>query len=133
MAEDPTNYNSEYSLDEMRVLIKDYCEHRSKGYSKEAFVDCDYRTIERHLETYEANLQPEKRAIEKAERKNRLFWEGQGIENMFIEKDGGNFNSAVWIFNMKNRFNWKDKSDMTSGDNPFFAPIIDMPDDPPSE
>jgi len=30
-----------------------------------------------------------------------------------------NFNAATWIFNMKNRFLWRDRQDITSGDSPI--------------
>jgi hypothetical protein len=116
------NNNNEYSLEEMKRIIADFCAHRSKGYSKESFTECDYRTIDRHLEVHSIELQAEKRAIEQAERECRLFWEKEGIENMYIQKDGGSFNSAVWIFNMKNRFNWKDRTDVTSNEETINRP-----------
>ena len=44
----------------------------------------------------------------KAELKNREFWERKGIELV----NGATGNAAVWIFNMKNRFNWRDKTEV---------------------
>lgn len=38
----------------------------------------------------------------------RVWWEKRGRE-MSIGSEG---NSAVWIFNMKNRFGWRDKQDI---------------------
>jgi len=32
------------------------------------------------------------------------------------ELDNKQFNAVLWYMNMKNRFGWKDKSDITSGD-----------------
>jgi hypothetical protein len=43
--------------------------------------------------------------------KSRLFWEQSGIEGLWGSKDGPNINSTVWIFNMKNRFGWRDSVD----------------------
>lgn len=46
--------------------------------------------------------------------KSRLFWEKIGIRGCLglpvpgFEYQTGNFNAAVWIFNMKNRFKWRD-------------------------
>jgi len=38
----------------------------------------------------------------------QIWWETRGM-HMAMGEDG---NAAVWIFNMKNRFNWRDKSDV---------------------
>jgi DNA-binding transcriptional MerR regulator len=101
--------NAEYSLEEIKELIAKYCEHRAQGYSKESFIDCDYRTIERHIEEYAADLQPEKREMDKSERKGRFYWEKLGKKIAAT----GEGNPTAWIFNMKNRFTeWKDKTEV---------------------
>jgi|SRR5690625_2571073 len=38
----------------------------------------------------------------------QVWWERQG-RKMAVGEDG---NATVWIFNMKNRFNWRDKKDI---------------------
>lgn len=45
-----------------------------------------------------------------------LFWEKEGVEGLWTltEREGPvtttrTLNSTVWIFNMKNRFGWRDK------------------------
>lgn len=39
---------------------------------------------------------------------SRRFWETKGIVGMHMGKE---FNATTWIFNMKNRFGWKDRHD----------------------
>lgn len=38
------------------------------------------------------------------------WWEDVAQNNLMTEK-GESFNATTWIFNMKNRFNWRDKSE----------------------
>lgn len=49
--------------------------------------------------------------IAEANQSYRYFWENIGMKGMKGEIP--NFNSTVWIFNMKNRFNWTDKREDT--------------------
>jgi hypothetical protein len=111
----PGNNHAEYSLDEMKLLIRQYVKHIEEGYSKESFVPCDYRTIESHLQKYATDLSTEKKLIEQAFRGNRLFWEEKGKKGLMV---GKRFNATVWIFNMKNRFKdeWMDKIVRESND-----------------
>jgi len=52
----------------------------------------------------------------------QVWWENAGIAGMLglkQTKDGiplGMFSPAIWIFNMKNRFNWRDKRELTGKD-----------------
>lgn len=39
--------------------------------------------------------------------KNRVFWESRAIG------DPSKVNASIWIFNMKNRFKWRDMHDIT--------------------
>lgn len=79
----------------------------SKGLSFESFgadanvgVSTLYEWLERHVEFAEAKKE--------ADTKCQKWWESAGIMGMSgkINK----FNAAVWIFNMKNRFKWRDVS-----------------------
>lgn len=97
----------------------EYCdmviEHMEKGFSFESFagvvdtcVDTLYEWGKRYPEFFEAK--------KKAFAKCRIFWEAKGVEGLFSETvvDGRiskskSMNSAIWIFNMKNRFRWTDK------------------------
>jgi len=61
--------------------------------------------------------------------KARLFWERIGvnmtlgmpltwIDDKGVEHKTEKYNVTAWIFNMKNRFGWRDRQDVTSGDAP---------------
>lgn len=100
------NKVAEYTHDEMKAIIMKYCVHLAEGYSKESFIDCDYVTIESHLDKYPSVFDTEKRLITAAIRKGRFWWEERGKKGLMV---GKRFNATVWIFNMKNRYDeWKD-------------------------
>lgn len=46
--------------------------------------------------------------------KSQLFWEKAGMDGLFINDKDTKFNSTVWVFSMKNRFNWRDKQQVES-------------------
>jgi hypothetical protein len=92
--------------------------HMEQGYSFESFggvISCAkdtlYTLLERHPEFSDAK--------KLGESKSRLFWERAGIEGMNGMIKG--FVSGTWIFNMKNRFGWADKQEVTGKDG---EPII---------
>lgn len=94
----PTKYDPKYC----GMLIK----HLEQGYSFESFaalIDVSEDTI------YEwCKIWPEFSEAKSIGRpKSRLLWEqiGRAGTNGEIE----NFNCSAWIFNMKNRFKWRDK------------------------
>ena len=95
----PTKYKPEYC----QMLI----DHMAKGKSYETFgysVGVDRATVynwEKHPEFLDAK--------KKAFDASYAFWEEAGLAGMFMGGKDNPFNSTVWIFNMKNRFNWKDK------------------------
>lgn len=95
----PTKYKPEYC----KMLVT----HMAKGLSFEAFAG----VVEVNPDTlyHWANTKPafsEAKII--AFGKNRLFWETKAVEHLTNEK-GVSFNATSWIFNMKNRFGWRDK------------------------
>jgi transposase len=55
-------------------------------------------------------------AKKRFETASQLFWETAGLAGMTGKIK--NFNAAVWIFNMKNRFKWRDLVQMTDEDAP---------------
>lgn len=97
----PTKYKPEYC----QMLI----DHMSQGLSFESFAaDVDtwagtlYRWEEAHPEFREAK----RKGFEKC----RKFYEKAGVAG-FMGKIPG-FNTAAWIFNMKNRFKWHDRQEL---------------------
>lgn len=76
-----------------------------QGYSKEATAGhfgVSTETFYRWLDEI-----PEFRDAEKlGTSKSRLFWERKGMQGTFGELE--KFNAPSWIFNMKNRFGWRD-------------------------
>jgi len=98
----PTLYKPEYC----QMLIT----HMSEGLSFESFaglVSVSRQTIYDWEKANPEFLDAKKLAMEK----NRLFWEKVGVQGMFMGGKDNPFNSTVWIFNMKNRFNWSDKKE----------------------
>jgi hypothetical protein len=107
MAAPKGNKNALKEIGDLNNLIPLYIDHISKGFSKRSFIECDYRTIEKHLENID--LCTLKKELEKAERIGRKFWEQIGIE---ISNGKAKGNPATWIFTMKNKYSdeWNDAS-----------------------
>ena len=79
-----------------------------KGLSKEAAAaecgishDTFFRWIKEKPEFSDA--------VKEGEHLSRLFWEKAGLKGMVGQIPG--FNATTWIFNMKNRHGWKDKTE----------------------
>jgi len=109
----PTKYKPEYCDKVIEVM--------EKGFSKEAVAghigiskDTLYRWVKKHDEFSDAI----KRGVEIS----RVFWEELGIEMV----TAGQGNSTAWIFNMKNRFGWKDKREI-SGDSDRPLGVVVLP------
>lgn len=85
------------------------------GYSFESFAglvkvskQCIYDWVKDYPDFFDAK----KEATERC----RLFWEQKGMEGLFNLNDkeaqiNKTFNTTNWIFQMKNRFDWRDKKD----------------------
>ena len=105
----PTKYNPDYCDKAIEVM--------KRGFSKEAVaghLDITKKTLYNWMGKHKEFLH----AIKKGEEYSRVFWEELGIEMV----TAGQGNATAWIFNMKNRFDWKDKSEFTGKDDqPIFA------------
>lgn len=55
-----------------------------------------------------------RRTVKECKALCQVWWERQGRKMSAGEADG---NATVWIFNMKNRFGWKDKSEVDHSGN----------------
>ncbi|WP_150524017.1 hypothetical protein [Roseibium sediminis] len=93
---------------ERQAACKAFCDHISHGFSIESFPDASRKTIRYYAEQYPEDFPPEK--LEEAARRGLLFWEKLGQQGAQGKIDG--FNSASWIFNMKNRAGWRDRTDI---------------------
>lgn len=94
----PTKYKPEYC----QLVI----DHMSRGLSFESFagvVGTCKQTIYSWMAKYPEFLD----ARNQADAKCRLFWEKCGIKGLFLGQQD-KFNATVWVFNMKNRFHWRD-------------------------
>jgi hypothetical protein len=105
-----TNAMKFKTSEERQALCQLYCEHMAKGLSKDCFLPCDMDTFERYQKDFPIDFPTEK--VSQAEREGRLHWEEMG-DVMAVAGQG---NATVWIFNMKNRFKWTDRHDITSED-----------------
>lgn len=109
----PSSYKPEYC----QLLIQ----HMKGGLSFESFAGKIGKSRETLYE-WEGVYSEFSDAKKEAEALCLQWWENAGIAGMLglkQTKDGiplGTFNAAIWIFNMKNRFNWRDKRELTGKD-----------------
>lgn len=88
--------------------------HLATGLSIEAFcgeVGISVDTFYRWEKVRPALSEAKKRGLAKSQ----SFWEKLGMAGMTGKIK--NFNSAIWIFNMKNRFGWRDMPPDDAGRN----------------
>ena len=86
-------------------------EHMRKGYSFESFgavIDIADGNLYEWLKVHPEFQEAKKLAFTHS----RLFWEKVGIEGLRKDPDGSSLNTTLWIFNMKNRFGWRDQIDI---------------------
>ena len=99
----PSKYKEEYP----DMLIQ----HMSQGFSFESFgaspvcvhKDTLYQWLKKHQNFADAK--------KRAELESLKFWEDLGIKG--AKGVYKNFNATSWIFNMKNRFKWRDRTEHT--------------------
>lgn len=106
----PTKYRKEYCA----LLL----EHMKDGLSFESFGGIV--GVARHTLYDWEKVHPEfLHAKKEGESGSRLYWEKVGRDGLYNEtiKDGDgmtvtkSINATIWIFNMKNRFKWRDKTE----------------------
>lgn len=96
---------SEYNPDYDDLLIK----HLADGLSYRAFAGV-LGVHHGTLYDWEAKYPSFKEAKEIGENMSLLFWEKMGMAGTVGKIK--NFNTASWIFNMKNRFRWRDRHEV---------------------
>ena len=115
-----TKYKSDYCM-----LLR---EHMQSGFSYEAFagkIGIAIETLYNWEKKQPDFLEAKKIAVNEA----RYTWERLGIAGMTGKIIG--FNATVWIFNMKNRFGWRDKRDIehsTPEGQALAQVVIQIPD-----
>ncbi len=123
--------------EERQELCRKYCLHIEQGFSDASFIECDPDTIQRYIKDYAQDFPTD--LIERAKRKRLLFWETVGIHGTIgipVEVNGKpyrGFNAKSWEFNMKNRFGWKDRTDITSDSEKIQSPILYIPVEDPNK
>ncbi len=108
----PSKYKPEY--------CEQLIEHMEQGYSFDSFagiVEVNIDTLYEWTKVHEEFSEAKKVAFSKCQ----VFWEKIGIDNILNKSETESFgknefttkstslNASAWIFNMKNRFKWKDK------------------------
>lgn len=99
----PTKYKEE--------LCEELVDHMKEGFSFESFgavANVDRATLFRWKNKHDEF----KEAYELGFVHSLFNWEKVGKEGLYMGGKDNPFNSAVWIFNMKNRFNWTDKKEI---------------------
>ena len=103
----PTVYKPEYC----EMLIQ----HMKEGLSFEAFggvTGHSKQTLYEWIEKFPEFGDSKRRG----ELLSQLWWEKIGVERLISQSwhQGGSkaLNASVWIFNMKNRFGWRDRHDI---------------------
>lgn len=105
-APEGNNYALKWKTPEERKAACDrYCAHLAEGYSSDCFPEADLKTIKSYMERYPEDFPTEK--VQEALRQSKYFWEKVGNDGARGQIEG--FNAASWVFNMKNRFKWRDK------------------------
>lgn len=86
-----------------------FCDHISAGFSAKSFHDpCVENTILKMLKDYPQEL--DGALLNQAHARSCAVWEKIGMAGVSGKIQG--FSAGAWIFNMKNRMGWKDKTEI---------------------
>lgn len=87
-----------------------------EGKSFETFgatVNCVKQTLYNWLKEHEEFLD----AKRQGDLLSQAWWEQVGRDGLWNTKDGPTLNTSNWIFQMKNRFGWKDRVEVDANTN----------------
>lgn len=129
----PSKYNEDMAINLVR--------HMEKGLSFESYgavIHVAKETMNDWCRPFETDgVTPNPRyheafsaAKKEGEQRSMLLWERIGVhatlgipfeytDEAGTKHSATSFNPTIWIFNMKNRFGWRDRLDATSGDAPI--------------
>lgn len=109
---------------------KKYCEeliaHMATGLSFETFA-ATINTNRNTLFKWEKKYDDFSDAKKLGREKNQMFWENLGRAGAAGKLQG--FNCGAWIFNMKNRCNWRDKHEIEAIGSGALHVVIDKEDE----
>lgn len=97
----PSDYKPEY-CEKAIELLKQGASIEELGLE----LDCGYTTIYRWMDEHEEF----RGAIKKGREYSEGWWKKRGRTDLENDK----FNSTLWYMNMKNRFGWADKKEVTA-------------------
>ena len=100
----------------------------TKGFSKEA-VAGHLHIAKDTLYNWEKKHPLFSDALKVGVELSRLHWEGVAVDyKTFTQKSGKRIEASTWIFNMKNRFSWKDKQEveLANKENETFSFAFDL-------
>jgi transposase len=117
----PRGRPTKYDPDFCDVII----EAMEKGFSKEAAA-AHVRISKDTLYEWAKKYPEFSDALKLGVQLSQIFWEKKGIDNLEETYQGTKLNSTNWIFNMKNRFNWRDKKDLSLEGGDEDKPIRSM-------
>jgi len=111
----PTKYKDTYP--------QELVDHMNKGFTFESFaglIDVNKDTLYEWKSVYPLFSDAHKNGVAKS----LLFWEKLGVGGSVGQIDG--FNTAAWIFNMKNKHKWTDRQEVTGNEGAPLAMVIDI-------
>jgi hypothetical protein len=111
----PSKYDQKF--DEMLIT------HMTEGLSFEAFagiIEVNVDTLHEWVKVHKSFSDAKKIAFAKC----RVFWEKMGISGAWNDAKGPCLNTGVWIFNMKNRFKWSDRMEVSGTGDGEEKPIV---------
>ena len=112
----PTKYNPEYC-----EKIIEMGKYGASKHEMALDLDINFSTFLLWQQEHEEFS----KAVKEATAISQAWWEKKGRIATFGETP--NFNATSYIFNMKNRYKWKDRHDITTDDEVLPGPTIFKP------
>jgi hypothetical protein len=111
----PLKTTADFPKDWQKVVLDMMSEGASQA-EVQAYLDISDKTMQRMLDDEVIFF----RTIKKGLRLSKAWWEREGRESL-RDKD---FSYVGWYMNMKNRFGWRDKQDVTTNNKDLPTPLL---------